>query len=145
MDVLEGHVVEENGQNLGRDLEVIAHPRDGVDHAIDVGQVASAADVGNAVALFEKGRDAHDDRGAGAVGIAANEGRRKRIEVPAGALARGIKTLEIDDGNRSLHRPHSKRGNLQVQALTFRGIDGFEGMSLCQFIAIKMSKIGGRV
>ena len=107
VEVFVGDIIEEDRNHSRRHLEVVRHPGNGINHAGHLGEIPSAADVGNAIFLFEIRRGRHHDAGGGTIGIAADERGRENVEVAASTLARGIKTLEVDDRDDPFHNSPS--------------------------------------
>ena len=104
MEVFLGDEVEENGDHLRGGLDVITHPRGGVDHPRDVGEVFDAADVGDAVAFFEVRGRRHDDGIVGPRLIRDYQRRGENIQTTGGAFAARVERFQVDDRIDVFHR-----------------------------------------
>src|SRR5574344_758011 len=103
MEILFGDEIQKDGIDGTRHREVITHSRDRENHSRYVRKIPAAANVWDTIFLFKIRSRTHDDAGGAAIGIAAHKRGGKDVEMPASAFARGIKTLEIDDGNVLFH------------------------------------------
>jgi hypothetical protein len=67
------------------------------------GKIPSSANVWDAVFFLKIRRGGHDDARRGAIRVAANQGRRKDVEVAGAALAGSVEAFKVNHRDALFH------------------------------------------